>query len=217
MGLARGIERRLERLVDGMAARLFRGRIHPVELGSRLIREADLSLQEGPAGPIAPNHYVVALGGPPADDAALQEAQTELALVVEENAAERGWRLEGPAIVRIVTGAGIESDATVEAAFAPGQVPVWARLVPSGRAAELEIRYNRSTIGRSKDADLSIAAPEVSRIHALIWRQAGGAWIHDLDSSNGTFVNGERISEVLEVLDGDVLTFGEPHFVYRMI
>ena len=203
MGLARGIERRLERLVDGMAARLFRGRIHPVELGSRLIREADLSLQEGPAGPLAPNHFVVGLGGPPADDEALAEAQAELALVVEENAAERGWRLDGPAVVRIVTGTGIQSDASVEVAFARGD--------------DLEIRYNRSTVGRSKDADLSIAAPEVSRLHSLIWRQAGGTWIHDLGSSNGTYVNGERLTEVLEVLDGDVLTFGEPHFVYRMI
>ena len=44
MGLARGIERRLERLVDGLAARLFRGRIHPVELGALLIREADLAM-----------------------------------------------------------------------------------------------------------------------------------------------------------------------------
>jgi len=203
MGLARGIERRLERLVDGMAARLFRGRIHPVELGSRLIREADLSLQEGTAGPVAPNYFVVTLGGPPADDAALEEAQAELALVVEENAAERGWRLDGPAVVRIGTGAGIPSDASVEASFAPGEVPVWARLVPPGRSAALEVRYNRSTIGRSRDA--------------LLWRQAGGAWIHDLGSSNGTYVNGERITEVLEVLDGDVLTFGEPHYVYRMV
>ncbi len=217
MGLARGIERRLERLVDGMAARLFRGRIHPVELGSRLIRESDLSLQEGPAGPVAPNHFIVGLGGPPADEEALQEAEAELALVVEENAAERGWRLDGPAVVRIVTGSGIQSDASVEVAFTLGEVPVWARLVPPGRSPELEIRYNRSSIGRSRDADVPIAAPEVSRLHALIWRQAGGAWIHDLGSSNGTFVNGERITEVLEVLDGDVLTFGEPHFVYRMI
>jgi len=203
--------------VDGMAARLFRGRIHPVELGSRLIREADLSLQEGTAGPVAPNYFVVTLGGPPADDAALEEAQAELALVVEENAAERGWRLDGPAVVRIGTGAGIPSDASVEASFAPGEVPVWARLVPPGRSAALEVRYNRSTIGRSRDADLSIAASEVSRLHALLWRQAGGAWIHDLGSSNGTYVNGERITEVLEVLDGDVLTFGEPHYVYRMV
>jgi len=196
--------------VDGMAARLFRGRIHPVELGSRLIRE-------GTAGPVAPNYFVVTLGGPPADDAALEEAQAELALVVEENAAERGWRLDGPAVVRIGTGAGIPSDASVEASFAPGEVPVWARLVPPGRSAALEVRYNRSTIGRSRDADLSIAASEVSRLHALLWRQAGGAWIHDLGSSNGTYVNGERITEVLEVLDGDVLTFGEPHYVYRMV
>ncbi len=203
--------------MDGMAARLFRGRIHPVELGSRLIREADLSLQEGTAGPVAPNYFVVTLGGPPADDAALEEAQAELALVVEENAAERGWRLDGPAVVRIGTGAGIPSDASVEASFAPGEVPVWARLVPPGRSAALEVRYNRSTIGRSRDADLSIAASEVSRLHALLWRQAGGAWIHDLGSSNGTYVNGERITEVLEVLDGDVLTFGEPHYVYRMV
>jgi hypothetical protein len=61
VSLARGLEQRLERLIDGIAARLFRGRMHPVELGTRLVREADLALRTGPAGPVAPNDFEVAL------------------------------------------------------------------------------------------------------------------------------------------------------------
>ena len=78
MGLARGLERRLERLVDGLAAHLFRGRIHPVELGTRIVREADRGVFETHAGPGAPNAFVVTLGGEiePAD--AVAEAEREL-------------------------------------------------------------------------------------------------------------------------------------------
>ena len=61
MGLARELEKRLERLVDGVSGAIFRGRVHPVDLGTRIIREADLSMTEGPAGPVVPNEFFLAL------------------------------------------------------------------------------------------------------------------------------------------------------------
>ena len=95
MSLARGLERRLERLVDGFAARLFGGAVHPVELGERLVREADLGLVPRETGPVAPNDYLVHLGGVPADSSALGPLQRELEQVIEITAVERGWRLDG--------------------------------------------------------------------------------------------------------------------------
>ena len=43
MGLARNLERRLEKLVDGLSATVFRGRMHPVDLANRLVRQAAVS------------------------------------------------------------------------------------------------------------------------------------------------------------------------------
>jgi hypothetical protein len=196
VSLARGLEQRLERLIDGIAARLFRGRMHPVELGTRLVREADLALRTGPAGPVAPNDFEVALGGEPADSSTLLEVEQGLAAVIEETAIERGWRLEGRARVHLVVAAGHPAVATIRCRIHPGPLPLWSRLLsPEG--------------GRSHD-------PEVSRHHALIWREAGKVWLHDLDSANGTFVNGVPGAMPAEVADDDLITFGNLPFVFRL-
>jgi len=216
MSLARGLERRLEQLVDGMAARLFRGRMHPVELANLLVREADLALHILPVGPEAPNTFTVTLGGEPAEAAARDAVERELALAVQETAWERGWRLPGPVQVSLVVGSGPAAAAAVQAAFVAGPLPPWARLLPPGRPP-VEVCPNRAVVGRSSQADTRIEDAEVSRRHALLWREAGGMWVADLGSSNGTRLNGETVAEVAEVVDGDLLTFGGPSFVFRSV
>jgi hypothetical protein len=216
VSLARGLERRLEQLVDGMAARIFRGRISPVELANLLVRQADLALQVGPFGPQAPNAFTVTLGGEPAEAAAQDEVQRELAAAVTETAVERGWRLPGPVQVDLVIGSGAPAAASVQATFVAGPLRVWARLLPPGRPA-VEVRPNRAVVGRSSQADVCLEDAEVSRRHALLWREAGGIWVADLGSSNGTRLNGEALNEVSEVVDGDLLTFGGPSFVFRSV
>lgn len=205
MGLARGLERRLERLVDGLASRLFRGRIHPVELGTRLEREADLAAFDTPAGPGAPNAFDVTLGGESESAEAVTAAETELADVMTQAAAERGWRLEGPVTIRIGFGEGPASTAEVTASVEPGEIAPWAHL--DGQGGPIAVRHNRCVIGRSADTDLHLPSDEVSRHHALLWREAGSVWLVDLDSSNGTFVNGEQCTDVVDVAHGDRLDF----------
>jgi hypothetical protein len=216
VSLARGLERRLEQLVDGMAARIFRGRISPVELVNLLVRQADLALQVGPLGPQAPNTYSVTIGGEPAEAAARDEVEKELAAAVTETAVERGWRLPGPVQVNLVTGSGAPAAASVQATFVTGPIRPWARLLPPGRPP-VEVRPNRAVVGRSSQADVRLEDAEVSRRHALLWREAGGIWVTDLGSSNGTRLNGEALAEVSEVVDGDLLTFGGPSFVFRSV
>jgi hypothetical protein len=65
-----------------------------------------------------------------------------------------------------------------------------------------------TTIGR-EGCDVNLTDPEVSRRHAAIRAAVGGSFaIEDLGSSNGTFVNGERISVVTVLRDGDSVRLG---------
>jgi hypothetical protein len=210
------MERRLEQLVDGMAARLFRGRLHPVELASLLVRQADLALRSGPYGPEAPNAFTITLGGEPAEPEERDRVETELATAVFETALERGWRLAGPVRVHLVVGPGSPAAAAAQTAFLSGLIPAWARLIPPGRPS-LEVRPNRAVVGRSSQADVCLEDPEVSRRHALLWREAGGIWTTDLASSNGTSLNGEQLTGVGELADGDLLVFGSAPFVFRSV
>jgi hypothetical protein len=70
-------------------------------------------------------------------------------------------------------------------------------------------------IGRSEVClDVSLHDEAVSREHARIWVRAAQARIRDLRSSNGTFVNGMRISEAL-LRAGDKLTIGDTVLQFR--
>jgi len=74
----------------------------------------------------------------------------------------------------------------------------------AGRRVELGVEV---AIGR-QDADLVLQDPEVSRRHALLRRSGESVVIEDLDSTNGTFVNGERIRSPLTVGPGDQIRVG---------
>lgn len=214
MGIARGLERRLERLVDGLAARLFRGRIHPVELGTLLVREADAAVTEIPGGWAVPNVFAVTMGGEPVDREVLDEVETELAAFVEEAALDRGWRLDGPArVVVAIDPSRRPAEVTVDLDVSPGEMPVWVLLRPMDGSEPIPVSHNRSLIGRSSACDIHLPIEEVSRTHAVIWREAGSAWIGDLESSNGTFLNGERIDGPAAIVSGDLIAFGKAEFV----
>src|SRR3954466_5256469 len=64
-----------------------------------------------------------------------------------------------------------------------------------------------ATIGR-EGCDVNLMDPEVSRRHAAIRDQGGSLAIEDLGSTNGTFVNDKRISEVTVLNDGDIVRLG---------
>jgi FHA domain len=74
----------------------------------------------------------------------------------------------------------------------------------AGRRVELGLEV---AIGR-QDADLVVEDPEVSRRHALLRRSGGSVVVEDLDSTNGTFVNGERIRSPITVGPGDQVRVG---------
>ena len=68
------------------------------------------------------------------------------------------------------------------------------------------------TVGRAPRADFIVDASLVSRLHCrLTVRQDGGLEIEDLDSTNGTYVNGKKIDRA-ELNDGDQLGVGRVTF-----
>ena len=64
-------------------------------------------------------------------------------------------------------------------------------------------------IGRDLSNDIVINDPEISRRHARLINQGSGFMVEDLGSTNGTFVNGQRLVGPNVLRPGDVVTFGE--------
>ena len=71
-----------------------------------------------------------------------------------------------------------------------------------------------TTIGRASDCDLALSQASVSRHHARIFIEGGHFWIKDLDSGNGTSVNG-KVTKLQMLDDGDRLTLGEVQATFR--
>lgn len=65
------------------------------------------------------------------------------------------------------------------------------------------------TLGRDITNDITINDPEVSRHHMRLTRGAGGFTLEDLGSTNGTFVNGQRLTGARPLRDGDMIGLGE--------
>ncbi len=71
------------------------------------------------------------------------------------------------------------------------------------------------TIGRTKDNDIQIADPAVSAYHAKLVSFFKPTYIQDLRSTNGTYVNGNRVMEhTLE--HGDIITIGKHNIYFSM-
>jgi FHA domain-containing protein len=66
------------------------------------------------------------------------------------------------------------------------------------------------TVGRGEQNDLVLGGDEfASARHALIEVRGDGVWVQDLESTNGTFVNGSRVAGAQRLDAGDVLRVGE--------
>ncbi|MEK6239606.1 MAG: FHA domain-containing protein [Planctomycetales bacterium] len=72
----------------------------------------------------------------------------------------------------------------------------------------LSVDKSRVLVGRGKECDIRPACERVSRIHCQISVADQGVWINDLNSANGTFINGIPVSGPRQLKLGDQLEVG---------
>jgi hypothetical protein len=83
--------------------------------------------------------------------------------------------------------------------------------VTRGRDAGRVIRLEKGevrTLGRGSEADITLSDTLVSRLHCRIRVEGGACYVRDMGSSNGTWINGERIRGEVRLADDDVLSLG---------
>ncbi|WP_148573316.1 FhaA domain-containing protein [Nocardioides caldifontis] len=224
MGILQRFENRLEQAVSGVFAKAFRSAVQPVELAAALQREVDNSAQILSRNRrLVPNTFMIELS--PVDHDRLQPYSTtltgELVDMLRDHAEEQHYVFAGPVSIEfareedLVTGRfRVRSHATAQVSGAPE---------PSRRAGRrssvaLEINGSRHplsppgvVVGRGSEADLRINDPGVSRRHAE-FRVSGGRGtptvsVADLGSTNGTLVDGRRVTEA-ELEDGSTVRVG---------
>ncbi|MDP5226933.1 MULTISPECIES: DUF3662 and FHA domain-containing protein [Arthrobacter] len=236
MGLLDRVERGLEKAVRGVFSSGGKSQVQPVEISSRLRREMDNKvLTVSTSRSIAPNSFEVLLSD--MDYARAEEWGTalaeELCDVVIAHARSQGYTLPGPVRVAFVRESSLKAGAfTVTSRAdktetssgaprrpAPARQPAPARLQPVLDVGDQRYSLNAPSIvlGRASDADIPVEDTGVSRRHLEIRTQGDTAWAVDLGSTNGSYVNGQRLDGSIELTDGSVITMGRTRLIFRLI
>jgi hypothetical protein len=207
----KGFERRLERMVEGVFARAFRSGLRPVELGRRLVREIDDNRSVDVRGrTIVPNSFTVELSQTDFENFTEYKDTLvrELCDAAREHARDEGYSFAGPVSVDFEVDEAMHTGAfqiTGRLREGEGGVGAGSLVLPTGERVVLGEQM--LSVGRMPECNIVLADPNVSRRHAEIRPKGVGYVVVDLGSTNGTRVNGIRITEH-ELVDGDELTFG---------
>jgi hypothetical protein len=238
MSVLRTLETKIADLVEGAFGRAFRSEITPIELARRLVREMDRHRQSSLSSTVVPNEYIVWLSpGDRRHFAAIEESLIEeLATHLLEHAREERLALPSRPQIQLRTDerlslgeCGIEAKlvnspappvarrGAVATAFeAPVPVEVLARAYVDIGGRVVPVGPSGSVIGRSSDADIVIAAHEVSRHHAEITPDPDGWTLTDLDSTNGVRLNGRSVGVPTRLQDGDVIELGAVELIFEV-
>ena len=107
------------------------------------------------------------------------------------------------------------AQARAEAGLAPGRLVVLrSKVIPVGKT--FEAGPVPTTIGRASDNVVALDGDDfASGRHARIESGLDGTWVIDLGSTNGTFVNGERLDGRRRLHEGDVVQIGDTELVFE--
>jgi hypothetical protein len=95
-------------------------------------------------------------------------------------------------------------------------VAAHVELISATRSWRIELRPARTTIGKAAENDIALADdPTASHLHAVLEPFAAGWCVTDLGSSNGTWINGERIWASQRLRHGDEIRIGQTRVVFR--
>lgn len=254
MSVLQRFEKRLEGLVEGAFAKVFKGVVHPVEVLNAMQREAEAHKAILAGGrTLVPNRYVIDLS--PYDHSRLAPYAAALAQELAQSQAEfigeQGWTVYGDVIVEIERGDGLDTGmfrvtAEVYTGGDVAPVPSYEQQAPpppaypaydqqgyppppqmgapgAGRGVRLVANDGRTyplsigstVIGRGDQANLRLPDVGISRRHARLDFDGAQVVLTDLGSTNGTMVNGQRVSAVA-LNPGDMIQIGTTTLTFRV-
>lgn len=215
------LEQALARVIDGGIAAVFRLSVQPADIGRRLEHALLGSRRTSMGQVIGANQYVVTLH--PDDFAAFASWETALARELENWLADVAFRygvtmLAPPqVVVEADTGVGrhavrVAADYSAAPETRASKHGPVARLIPLSQQGDVIVLSDVETsVGRASSNTLLISAAEVSREHARLRRDGNTLEVQDLGSTNGTWINGERVTHH-RARSGDEIAFGTLRF-----
>lgn len=137
----------------------------------------------------------------------------DLAEAARETAREEGWAFMGPVQIGLAEEPGLRSGAVrIEARMKEADGAAGVLHLPNGQ--QMVLGEYLLTMGRLPECTISFDDPNISRVHAEIRPDGDGFKLMDAGSTNGTSVNGIRVSSH-RLIDGDRITIGATEIEFR--
>lgn len=232
-------ELRFSSWIEGFFRRRISHHVEPVDIGKALFAAVDRDKRVSLACIYAPNNFVVYLSEADFDHlkSLTRTLEGELRGVLQEKAEKDQLRFIGPVTVAFEADSALtRGKLFVEASFEegdlhqddpPSEVPadtqVYRRVpvspgflvVDEGRTLSSVVPLRDGlTIGRNMGCDLVIDEANVSRVHARVVCRSGEWCIEDNNSTNGLYVNGQRVDAV-KLQFGDEIKIGTARLIYK--
>ena len=225
MGAFDKFERGVENAVAGVFAKAFRSELKPVEIASALKKRMDeeaATLKRGRT--LAPNDFIVHLS--PADYARVEEWGTE-ALASElvdnltEYATDEDYVLLGTIRIALTADENVKAGTIrVTSSTKRGSVAPATSSASSSAYPMIEIGQKRylltgtvTVLGRGSDCDIIVDDTGISRRHLELRVTPNGVIATDMGSTNGSFVEGHKISAAT-LVDGNTITIGRTQIMF---
>ena len=206
------IEQACAQFIERTFAKSFPSDVEPAQIARKLVATMEAQSRGEDGRPSAPSVYAVYVST--ADFERLEEHREYL---------EEAWIDLLRDLAAKVGIAFVDGDPRVTMSARPS-VPLGAIAIEVGDAARASAQFalrmikglpvdgvysitGATRVGRGDESEIVLLDPSVSRAHAIVELDAGEPVVRDLDSTNGTYVNGRRV-RVESLRDGDELRFG---------
>ncbi|MGB6521704.1 MAG: FhaA domain-containing protein [Candidatus Cybelea sp.] len=206
------IEQACAQFIERTFAKSFPSDVEPAQIARKLVATMEAQTRGEDGRPSAPSVYAVYVST--ADFERLEEHREYL---------EEAWIDLLRDLAAKVGIAFVDGDPRVTMSARPS-VPLGAIAIEVGDAARASAQFalrmikglpvdgvysitGTTRVGRGDESEIVLLDPSVSRAHAIVEFDAGEPVVRDLDSTNGTYVNGRRV-RVESLRDGDELRFG---------
>lgn len=218
MGILDNFEKGLERVVNGAFARTFKSGLQPLEVTAALRRELDTKAAVVSRDRIlVPNDFVVRLA--PGDYLRMTELGPalidELTQLVQRHATAQHYAFAGGIAIRLQRDPSLsEGVLRIDSVNLKGEVAWTPVLEIDGK--RYPITKSRTIIGRGSDADITIDDTGTSRQHVEILWDGKRGQVNDLGSTNGSKLNGERVTQAPLPPDS-VIEIGRTRIAFRVL
>jgi hypothetical protein len=208
------VEKRIETSIGSVFARLSKAELQPVEISQAVRSTMDQAAAALDKDRVLVPHLYKVLVAPTDFPRVTPGILSAVQLEVAKYAAKQGYRLASNLELQVVPDPQVPRGQVKVGYAVLNRTVNWTpALIIDGR--RISLKTGVTTVGRDETADIAIDDRGLSRIHFEIAWNGEVAAIRDRQSTNGTFLDDARISEVV-LRSGNVIKAGRSEFEFEL-